>query len=220
MTEAAKEKALSIVKGKQASIRGFEMKRLLVLCLVVGVAATLASCGGEEMVWDPAVEQATFTEIDQSLPGVREAMMDLNDSINRRITSRRHKEEAPEHFKGVSDFVDILQFYYLPILNARAHIARAHREIDHGMFAESSDDIKKAVDNLNKAALKSTDNTKAGFDEVKRGLMEITEVSDRNKEASKTRLSNAAKKLNLLIERIRPTVIMTEEGESLVDGQL
>ncbi len=196
------------------------MKRLLLLCLVVGVAATLASCAGEKMVWDPAVEQATFTEIDQSLPGVREALMDLSDSINKRITSRRYKEETLEQFKGVTDFVDILQFYYLPILNARAHIARAHREIDHGMYAESSDDIKKAVDNLNKAALKSTDHTRTGFDEVKRGLMEITEVSERNKDASKTRLSNAAKKLNLLIERIRPAVVVTEEGESLIDGQI
>ena len=195
------------------------MKRVLLAGLILGVSVMLASCEGEKMEWDPAVEQTTFTEIDQSLPAVREAMMDLNETINKRITSRRYKEEALEQFKGITDFVDILQFYYLPILNARAHIARAYREINHGMYTEASDDIKKAVDNINKASLKSTDNTKAGFDEVKRGLMEVTQISDQSKDASLTRLSNAAKKLNLLIEKIKPTVEVTEEGESLIDGQ-
>lgn len=195
------------------------MKKALLLAAVLAASLVLASCEGEKMAWDPAVEQSTFTEVDQSLPAVREALMDLNDSINKRITSQRHKDQALEQFKGVTDFVDILQFYYLPILNARAHIARAYREVGQGMYSEASDDIKKAVDNLNKAALKSTDRTRAGFDEVKRGLMEVTEVSDATKEASMVRLSNAAKKLNLLIEKIRPTVTKTEEGESLIDGQ-
>jgi methyl-accepting chemotaxis protein len=195
------------------------MKRVFLAGLILGVSVLLASCEGEKMVWEPAVEQATFTEIDQSLPAVREAMMDLNETINKRITSRRYKEEALEQFKGITDFVDVVQFYYLPILNARAHIARAYREINHGMYAEASDDIKKAVDNINKASLKSTDNTKAGFDEVKRGLMEVTQVSDQSKDASLISLSNAAKKLNLLIEKIKPTVQVTEEGESLIDGQ-
>ncbi len=195
------------------------MKRVLLAGLILGVSVMLASCEGEKMVWDPAVEQTTFTEIDQSLPAVREAMMDLNETINKRITSRRYKEEALEQFKGITDFVDVLQFYYLPILNARAHIARAYREINHGMYTEASDDLKKAIDNINKASLKSTENTRAGFDEVKRGLMEVTQISDQSKDASLTSLSNAAKKLNLLIEKIKPMVTVTEEGESLIDGQ-
>lgn len=195
------------------------MRKFLVTGLILGVSVVLASCGAEKTVWDPSVEQSTFTEIDQSLPAVREAMMALNETINRRITSKRYKDEALEQFKGVADFVDVVQFYYLPILNARAHIARAYREIDYGMYGEASDDIKKAVDNINKASLKSTDNTKAGFDEIKRGLMEVTQISDQTKDPSLTRLSNAAKKLNLLIEKIKPTVMVTEEGESLIDGQ-
>ena len=195
------------------------MRKFLLAGLILGVSVVLASCGAEKMEWDPAVEQSTFTEIDQSLPAVREAMMNLNESINKRITSKRYKDQALEEFKGVTDFVDVVQFYYLPILNARAHIARAYREITHGMYGEASDDIKKAVDNINKASLKSTDKTKAGFDEVKRGLMEVTQISDQTKDPSLTRLSNAAKKLNLLIEKIKPTVIVTEEGESLIDGQ-
>ena len=203
----------------RAIIRGYEMKKVLVFVGVLAASLVLASCEAEKMEWDPAVEQSTFTELDQAMPALREALMDLNDSINKRITSKRYKDEALEHFKGVTDFVDILQFYYLPILNARAHIARAYREVGQEMYAEASDDIKKAVDNLSKAGLKSTDKTKAGFDEVKRGLMEVTEISDATKDVSMVRLSNAAKKLNLLIEKIQPTVTMTEEGESLIDGQ-
>jgi hypothetical protein len=195
------------------------MRKVLLAGLILGVAALLVSCEAEKMEWEGSIEQSTFTEIDQSLPVVRQAMMDLNETINKRITNRRYKEEALEQFRGVTDFVDVLQFYYLPILNARAHIARAYREINHGMYAEASDDIKKAIDNINKASLKSTESTKAGFDEVKRGLMEVTQISDQTKAPSLTRLSNAAKKLNLLIEKIKPTIMVTEEGESLVDGQ-
>jgi hypothetical protein len=195
------------------------MKRFVLLGCVLAIAMGLASCGGEKMVWEPAVEQSTFTEIDQALPAVREAMMNLNDTINKRITTKRYKEEALEQLKGCTDFVDIIQFYYLPILNARAHIARAYREVGHGMYAEAAEDIKKAVDNINKAALKSTDATRVGFEEVKRGLVEVTPISDATKDVSRVKLTNAAKKLNLLIEKVRPTVLVTEEGESLIDGQ-
>ena len=195
------------------------MKRVLLVGFVLATSLALTSCGAEKVAWDPAVEQSTFTEIDQSLPPVREVLMDLNESINKRITTRKYKDEALEQFKGVTDFIDILQFYYLPILNARAHIARAYREIDYGMYSEASEDIKKTVDNINKAALKSTEGTKAGFEEVKRGLMEVQAISDQTKQPSMVRLSNAAKKLNLLIEKIKPTVMVTEEGESLIDGQ-
>jgi hypothetical protein len=195
------------------------MKRVLLVAFVLATSLGLTSCGAEKMAWDPAVEQSTFAEIDQSFPPVREVLMDLNESINKRISSRKYKDEALEQFKGVTDFVDILQFYYLPILNARAHIARAYREIDYGMYSEASEDIKKAVDNVNKASLKSTERTKAGFEEVKRGLMEVQAISDQTKQSSMLRLSNAAKKLNLLIEKIKPTVAVTEEGESLIDGQ-
>jgi hypothetical protein len=195
------------------------MKRFVLLGYVVAVTIGLASCGAEKMVWEPAVEQSTFTEIDQSLPAVREAVLALDETINKRITSRRYKEEALEQLKGVSDFVDVVQFYYLPILNARAHIARAYREIGHGMYAEATEDIRKAVDNINKAALKSTETTGAGFDEVKRGLVEVTEISDSTKDSSMVKLANAARKLNHLIEKVRPTVFVTEEGESLIDGQ-
>jgi hypothetical protein len=196
------------------------MSKVVVLALVLVFSLVLASCGPEKTPWEPAVEQATFTEIDQALPALREALMDLNESVNKRITSRKYKEEAIAQLKGVTDFADMLQFYYLPILNARAHIARAYREIGHGMYTEASDDIKKAIDNINKAALKSTDDTKAGFDEVKRGLMEVKEISDKTVEPSLVRLTNAAKKLNMLIEKIKPTVVMTEEGESLIKGEL
>jgi hypothetical protein len=195
------------------------MKRFILLGCLLAVSLGLASCGGEQMVWEPAVEQSTFAEIDQALPAVREAIMDLNDTINRRITTKRYKDEALEQLKGCSDFVDKVQFYYLPILNARAHIARAYREVGYGMYAEASEDIKKAVDNINKAALKSTDTTRIGFEEVKRGLVEVTEISDATKDSSRIKLTNAAKKLNHLIEKVRPTVVVTEEGESLIDGQ-
>jgi hypothetical protein len=196
------------------------MKKFLLLATVLAASLILASCGEEATVWEPAVEQSTFTEVDQSLPAVREAMMDLSETINKRITSKRYKEEALEQFKGVTDFVDILQFYYLPILNARAHIARAYREIDQGMYSEASEDIRKAVDNINKASLKSTESTQTGFGVVKDGLMQVSQISDQTSEASKTRLANAAKQLNVLIEKIKPIVVVTEEGESLVDGQI
>jgi hypothetical protein len=196
------------------------MKRFLLLAVVLAASLILGSCAQEKTVWEPAVEQSTFTEMDQALPGVREAMMDLDETINKRISSKRYKEEALGQFKMVTDFVDILQFYYLPILNARAHIARAYREIDQGMYSEASDDIRKAVDNINKAALKSTEGTKTGFDVVKEGLMQVSQISDQTSDASKTRLANAAKQLNMLIEKIKPVIIMTEEGESLVDGQI
>lgn len=196
------------------------MKKLLLLATVLAASLILASCGEEQTVWEPAVEQSTFTEVDQALPGVREAMMDLSETINKRITSKRYKDEALEQFRGVTDFVDILQFYYLPILNARAHIARAYREIDQGMYSEASEDIRKAVDNINKASLKSTESTQTGFAVVKEGLMQVSQISDQTSEASKTRLANAAKQLNVLIEKIKPIVVLTEEGESLVDGQI
>ena len=57
------------------------MKRFLVFALLWTAIVTFASCGGEEMVFDPAIEQATFTEIEQVIPAVREALMDLNESI-------------------------------------------------------------------------------------------------------------------------------------------
>jgi hypothetical protein len=196
------------------------MKRLLLFATVLAASLILASCGAEKTVWEPAVEQSTFTEMDQSLPSVREALMDLNDTINKRITTKKYKEEALAQFQSVSDFVDVIQFYYLPILNARAHIARAYREIDQGMYSEASDDIRKAVDNINKASLKSTESTKIGFDVVKNGLMQVSQISDQSAEASKTRLANAAKQINVLIEKIKPIVVVTEEGESLIDGQI
>jgi len=195
------------------------MKKVVLFALALSVSLVMASCEGEKAVWEPAIEQSTFTEIDQALPPLREAMMDLNESINKRITSKRYKDEALAQFKQVTDFVDIMQFYYLPVLNARAYIARAYREIGHAMYAEASEDIKKAIDNINKASLKSTDNTRTGFEEVKRGLMEVSEISDQSADANRVRLSNAAKKLNILIEKIKPTVVVTPEGESLIEGE-
>lgn len=196
------------------------MRRVLVVISLVAVAFLIASCGEKQRPWDPEIEKATFTEIEQSIPTVREALMDLNESINKHITSKRYRQKALEQFKGVTDFVDILQFYYLPVLNARAHISKAYREVKYSMYTDASEDIKKAVDNLNKAALKSTDRTKAGFEVVKTGLTSIEKISDQTKDATLTRLSNAAKQLNALIEKIKPTVVVTEEGESVIDGQL
>jgi hypothetical protein len=195
------------------------MKRFLVFALLWTAIVTFASCGGEEMKYDPAIEQATFTEIDQSIPTARQAVLDLNESINKHM-SGRYRDEALAQLKTARDFVDVIQFYYLPILNARAHISRAYREIGFGMYTEASEDIKSAVDNLNKAALKSTPGTKAAFDEVKRGLMEVQAVSDQTSQQNMLSLSNAAKKLNMLIEKIKPTVVMTEEGEDLIEGQI
>ena len=195
------------------------MKRFLVFALLWTAIVTFASCGGEEMQFDTAIEQATFTEIEQGIPAAREALMDLNETINKRI-SGRYRDEAMEDYTVVREFVDIIQFYYLPVLNARAHISRAYREIGFGMYTEASDDIKDAVDNLNKASLKSTPGTKAAFDEVKRGLMEVEAISDQSAQQNMLALSNAAKKLNMLIDKIKPTVVMTEEGEALIEGQL
>ena len=195
------------------------MKKFLVFALLWTAIVTFASCGGEEMVFDPAIEQATFTEIEQVIPAAREALMDLNEAINKRI-SGRYRDEALEDYTTVSEFVDVIQFYYLPVLNARAHISRAYREIGFGMYTEASDDIKGAIDNLNKASLKSTDGTKAAFEEVKRGLMGVQAISDQSAQQGMVALSNAAKKLNMLIEKIKPTVVMTEEGEAMIEGQL
>jgi hypothetical protein len=195
------------------------MKKFLVFALLWTVIVTFASCGGKEMEFNTAVEQATFTEIEQVIPAAKEALMDLNETINKRV-SGRYRDEALEDYKVVSDFVDVIQFYYLPVLNARAHISRAYREIGFGMYTEASEDIKDAIDNLNKAALKSTDATKGAFEEVKRGLMEVSAISDQSADQNMIALSNAAKKLNMLIEKIKPTVIMTEEGEAMIEGQL
>jgi hypothetical protein len=195
------------------------MKKFLVFALLWTAIVTFASCGGEEMTYDAAIEKATFTEIEQALPGAREALTELSDLINSRMPAR-YRDEALEDFTAVREFVDQIQFYYLPVLNARAHISSAYREIGFGMFAEASDDIKDAIDNLNKASLKSTPGTKAAFDEVKRGLMEVQEVSEASSQQNMVSLSNAAKKLNMLIEKIKPTVVMTEEGEALIEGQL
>jgi hypothetical protein len=195
------------------------MKKFLVFALLWTIIVTFASCGGKEMQFNAAIEQSTFTEIEQAIPAAQEALMDLNESINKRI-SGKYRDEALADYKVVSDFVDVIQFYYLPVLNARAHISKAYREIGFGMYTEASEDIKEAVDNLNKASLKSTEGTKAGFDEVKRGLMEVEAISDQSADQNMLALSNAAKKLNMLIEKIKPTVVMTEEGEAMIEGQL
>jgi hypothetical protein len=193
------------------------MRRISLLALVLGLSMLVSSCGGEKMTWDPAVEQSTFTEIEQSLPAARQAVMDLDEAIQN--VPRRQKDAAVEQYTQVRDFIEVMYLYYLPILNARAHIARAYREIGHGMYAEASEDIRKAIDNLNKASLKSTENTKEGFDVVKAGLMEVSQISDQSAEVGKARLSSAAKQLNALIEKIRPIIVETEEGELLIDGQ-
>lgn len=195
------------------------MRRFLAGVLVLGLTLTVISCGGEQMVWDPDIEQSTFTEIEQGMPDARQALVDLGVSLEK--MPRREKEAALEQYTQVRDFVEIVALYYMPILNARAHISRAYREIEFGMYQEASDDIRKAIDNLNKASLKSTESTQAGFEVVKAGLAEVSGISDASAEASMVRLSNAAKQLNTLIEQIRPTVVVTEEtGEMLIDGQL
>ena len=193
------------------------MRRVSLVVLVLGLSMLVSSCGGEKVAWDPAVEQSTFTEIEQSLPAARQALLDLDDAIEN--VPRRQRDEAMEQYVQVRDFVEVMYLYYLPILNARAHIARAYREIDYGMYSEASEDIRKAIDNLSKAALKSTDNTKEGFDVVKDGLKEVSEISDVTAESHMARLSNACRQLNALIEKIRPIIVETEEGELLVDGQ-
>ena len=195
------------------------MKKFLVFALLWTVIVTFASCGGKEMEFNATIEQATFAEIEQVIPAAKEALIDLDETINKRV-SGRYRDEALEDYKVVSDFVDVIQFYYLPVLNARAHISRAYREIGFGMYTEASGDIKDAIDNLNKAALKSTDATKGAFEEVKRGLMEVEAISDQSADQNMIALSNAAKKLNMLIEKIKPTIVMTEEGEAMIEGQL
>jgi hypothetical protein len=196
------------------------MRRVVVLILLASSALILTSCGGNKVEWNADVEKASFTEVDSAFPALRESIMDLDETINRRITTRRYKEEALDDLKAITDFVDILQYYYMPVLNARAMLSRAYREVELGMYTEAKDDIGEAVDLVNRAALKSTENTRVGFENVKEGLMDIGEISDANKQANLVKLSNAAKKLNLLIERIQPTVVVTEEGESLIEGHM
>lgn len=192
--------------------------------LMIGIACLLVSatvvCGAKQQPWDPEVEKSTFTEISRPVGTAREGLVDLYNIINKQITNKAAKEEALAKLKEVSDFVDILQFYYLPILNARAYVSRAYREVQYSMYTEAAEDIKKAVEELNKAGLKSTESTKAAFDLVKNGLVSMQEVSDKTKKANLVKLSNCAKQLNMLIEKIRPTVVKTEEGETLIEGNL
>ncbi len=196
------------------------MRRAVVLVLLASVAILLTSCGGTEVVWNPDVEKAGFTEMDDTFPALRDAMTGLDETINRRISNARYKNEALADYKVITDFVDVLQFYYIPVLNGRTFISRAYREVELGMYAEAVEDIGKAVDLMNKAALKSTPGTKAAFDKVKDSLLNVGQVSDTTREASLAKLSNSAKMLNILIEQITPVVVMTEEGESLIDGQM
>lgn len=196
------------------------MRRAVVLTMLASVALLLTSCGGTEVAWNADIEKAGFTEMDDSFPALRDAMTELDETINRRISSSRYKNEALEDYKVITDFVDVLQFYYLPVLNARSLISRAYREVELGMYAEAVEDIGKAVDLVNKAALKSTPSTQVGFDKVKESLLNVGQVSDTTKEASLAKLSNTAKMLNILIEQINPMIVVTEEGESLIDGQM
>jgi hypothetical protein len=196
------------------------MRRAAALVILASAALLLTSCGGTEVEWNADVEKAGFTEVDDALPSLRDAMTGLDETINRRISSSRYKTEALEDYKVITDFVDVLQFYYLPVLNARAMISRAYREVELGMYAEAVEDIGSAVDLVNKAALKSTESTKVGFDKVKESLLNVGEVSDATRQASLLKLSNTAKMLNILIEQINPVVVTTEEGESLIDGQM
>jgi hypothetical protein len=196
------------------------MRRAVVLIALASTALLLTSCGGREVEWNADIEKAGFTEVDNAFPALRDAMMELDETINRRISSGRYKNEALEDYKVITDFVDILQFYYLPVLNARAMISRAYREVELGLYTEAVEDIGKAVDLVNKASLKSTERTRVGFDKVKGGLLNVGEVSDSTKETSLVKLANVAKMLNILIEQITPTVVVTEEGESLIDGQI
>lgn len=197
------------------------MRRFVAAALVLGLSLTVISCGGKEMVWDTDIEKSTFTEIEQGMPEARQALIDLEGSLEK--LPRRQQEEAMAQYTQVRDFVEIVALYYMPILNARAHISRAYREIQYGMYQEASEDISKAIDNLNKASLKSTESTQAGFEVVKAGLTEVGSISDASAEAKMVRLSNAAKQLNTLIEQIRPAVVVVEEDgetlELLIDGQ-
>ena len=106
--------------------------------------------------------------IEQGMPDARQALVDLGESLEK--MPRRDKEAAMEQYTQVRDFVEIVALYYMPILNARAHISRAYREIQHGMYQEATEDIRKAIDNLNKASLKSTESTKAGFERLSASL--------------------------------------------------
>jgi hypothetical protein len=196
------------------------MRRAVVLTMLASAALLITSCGGNEVVWNADVEKADFSEMDDTFPALRDAMTELDETINRRISSSKYKTEALEDYKVITEFVDVLQFYYLPVLNARALISRAYREVELGMYAEAVEDIGSAVDLVNKAALKSTESTRMGFDKVKDSLLNLGEVSDATKETSLVKLSNTVKMLNILIEQINPTIVTTEEGESLIDGQL
>jgi hypothetical protein len=196
------------------------MRRAVVLVILASATLLLTSCGGTEVEWNADIEKAGFTEMDDAFPALRDAMTELDETINRRISSSRYKNEALEDYKAITDFVDILQFYYLPVLNARVMISRAYREVELGLYTQAVEDISNAVDFVNKAALKSTERTRVGFDRVKAGLIDVGEVSDATKETGLLKLSNAAKMLNILIEQITPTVVVTEEGESLIDGQI
>lgn len=196
------------------------MRRAVAPVILALVALMFTSCGGPEVVWNEDIEKAGFTEIDDSFPALRDAMTELDETINRRISSSRYKNEALEDYKVITDFIDVLQFYYLPVLNARAMISRAYREIELGMYTEAVEDISNAVDLVNKAALKSNEKTRIGFDKVKESLLNVGEVSDATREGSLMKLSNTAKMLNILIEQINPMIEVTEEGESLIDGQM
>jgi len=196
------------------------MRRAVMFTVLASVALLLTSCGGNEVAWNADIEKAGFKEMDDTFPALRDAMTELDETINRRISSSRYKTEALEDYKVITEFVDVLQFYYLPVLNARAMISRAYREVELGMYAEAVEDISNAVDLVNKAALKSTESTRIGFDKVKDSLINVGEVSDATRETSLVKLSNTAKMLNILIEQINPMIVTTEEGESLIDGQL
>ncbi len=192
---------------------------LITVALTIMFSATIA-CGAKQQPWDPEVEKSTFTEITRPLATAREGLVDLHAIINKEIKTKATKDQALAKLKEVSDFVDLLQFYYLPILNARSYVSRAYREVQYSMYTEAAEDIKKAIEELDRAGLKSTEKTKAAFDVVKNGLISMKEISDKTKKANLVKLSNSAKQLNMLIEKIRPTIVTTEEGENLVEGNL
>ncbi|MGQ9603916.1 MAG: hypothetical protein ACUVUU_06850 [bacterium] len=194
------------------------MRRLTILVLSLVVLATVAYA--KQQPWDPEVEKSSFTEINRPVATARENVMDLYAMINKEIKTKSAKDQALTTLKKLSDFVDILQFYYLPVLNARSYVSRAYREVQYSMYTEAAEDIKKAVEELDRVGLKATEPTKAALDLVKNGLISIQEISDKTKKPSLLKLSNSAKQLNMLIEKIRPTIVTTEEGENLVEGNL
>lgn len=194
------------------------MRKLTILVLSLVVLATVAYA--KQQPWDPEVEKSSFTEINRPVAAARENVVDLYAIINKEIKRKSAKDQALTTLKKLSDFVDILQFYYLPVLNARSYVSRAYREVQYSMYTEAAEDIKKAVEEIDRAGLKATEPTKAAFDLVKNGLISIQEISDKTKKSSLLKLSNSAKQLNMLIEKIRPTIVTTEEGENLVEGNL